>query len=47
VDRHLGVFMMRHGHGGVFARGTSVESDIEVINIGAGAYSGCCLHAVS
>jgi hypothetical protein len=41
-----GVFMMRHGYGGVFARGTSVESNIEVINIGAGAYSGCCLHAL-
>ena len=32
--------------GGVLARGTSVESGIEVIHIEGGAYSGCCLHAL-
>jgi hypothetical protein len=39
-----GAFTMINGFGGIFARGTSVESNIEVINLGSGAYSGCCLH---
>jgi hypothetical protein len=40
-----GVFTVVNGYGGVFARATTVESNIEVINIGTGAYVGCCMHA--
>lgn len=41
-----GVFTLINGYGGVLARGTSVESQIEVIHIEGGAYSGCCLHGL-
>jgi hypothetical protein len=40
-----GAFTMSSGFAGVFARGSSVESDVEVINIGTGAYSGSALYA--
>jgi hypothetical protein len=39
-----GVFTVVNGFGGVFARATTVESNIEVINVGSGAYAGCCLY---
>jgi hypothetical protein len=39
-----GVFTIGGRYTGVYARGTPVDAKIEVINIGAGAYSGCCLH---
>jgi hypothetical protein len=42
-----GVFTMVNGYGGVFARATTVESNVEVINLGTGAHSGSCLHALS
>jgi len=39
-----GAFTTASGYGGIFARGLSVESNVEVINIGTGAYSGSALH---
>lgn len=39
-----GVFTVVNGFGGVFARAATVESRLEVINLFAGAYAGCCLH---
>jgi hypothetical protein len=41
-----GVFTVLSGFGGIYCRGTSVESNVEVINLGSGAYSGTCLHAL-
>ena len=35
-----------NGYGGVWARATTVESDIEVLNVDRGAYAGCCLHVL-
>ena len=40
-----GAFTMTSGFAGMFARGSSVKSDVEVINIGTGAYSGSALYA--
>ena len=34
-----------NGYGGTWARATTVESNIEVINVGTGAYAGSCLHS--
>jgi hypothetical protein len=42
-----GVFTMACGYGGVYARGSSVESNIEVINVGSGAHNGSAMHASS
>jgi hypothetical protein len=42
-----GVFTMACGYGGVYARGNSVESNIEVINVGSGAFNGSAMHARS
>jgi hypothetical protein len=39
-----GVFTVVNGYGGIFARATTVESSIEVINIFRGASVGCALH---
>jgi hypothetical protein len=39
-----GVFTVVNGYGGVFARATTVDSNIAVINLGTGAYAGSCLH---
>jgi hypothetical protein len=39
-----GMFTMGCGFGGIFCRGASVESNMEIINVKAGAYSGTCLH---
>ncbi|HEU4945920.1 MAG TPA: hypothetical protein VFT31_02090 [Kribbella sp.] len=41
-----GVFTVVNGYGGVWARATTVESNIEVINVDRGAYAGCCLHVL-
>ena len=40
-----GVYTMLGGYGGVYARGTSVESNIEVVNLGTGAFATSCLDA--
>jgi hypothetical protein len=40
-----GVFTMLGGYSGVYARGTSVESNIEVVNLGTGAFATSCLDA--
>jgi hypothetical protein len=40
-----GAFTTSSGYSGFFTRATTVESNIEVINIGTGAAVGCCLHA--
>ena len=40
-----GVFTVVNGYGGVYARATTVESNVEVISMGNGAFSGGCLHA--
>lgn len=39
-----GVYTVVSGYGGIFARATTVESNIEVINIFRGASVGCALH---
>jgi hypothetical protein len=39
-----GAFTVVNGYGGIFARATTVESNVEVINIDSGAYVGSCLH---
>jgi len=41
-----GVITLRSGYGGVYARASSVESDVEILSLGTGAYSGSCLHAL-
>jgi len=41
-----GVFTMVNGFGGVFARAATVESNLEVIRLFAGASVGCCLHVL-
>jgi hypothetical protein len=41
-----GVFTVVNGFGGVFARAATVESDLEVIRLHAGASVGCCLHVL-
>lgn len=41
-----GVFTVVNGFGGVFARAATVESDLEVIRLKAGASVGCCLHVL-
>jgi hypothetical protein len=40
-----GAFTTASGYAGIFARATSVESNVEVINLDTGAYVGSCLHA--
>lgn len=40
-----GAFTMSCGFAGVYSRGTTVESNVEVINFGGGAYSGSALFA--
>jgi hypothetical protein len=42
-----GAFTVVNGYGGVFARATTVESNVEVINLDTGAHAGSCLHARS
>ncbi len=39
-----GAFTMSCGFGGVYSRGTTVESNVEVINFGSGTYSGSALY---
>jgi hypothetical protein len=39
-----GAFTTSEGYGGIFARASTVESNVEVINLGTGAYVGSCLH---
>jgi hypothetical protein len=39
-----GAFTTAEGYGGIFARATTVESNVEVINLDTGAYVGSCLH---
>jgi hypothetical protein len=39
-----GAFTTAEGYSGIFARATSVESNVEVINLDTGAYVGSCLH---
>jgi hypothetical protein len=39
-----GAFTTSNGYGGIFARASTVESNVEVINVGTGAYAGSCLH---
>lgn len=41
-----GVFTVVNGYGGVFTRAATVESDLEVIRLFAGASAGCCLHVL-
>jgi len=38
-----GVFTGVNGYAGVFARATTVESNVEVINLDSGAYAGSCM----
>lgn len=38
-----GVFTGVNGYAGVFARATTVESNVEVINLDSGAYAGTCM----
>jgi hypothetical protein len=40
-----GAFTTANGYGGIFARASTVESNVEVINLDTGAYVGSCLHA--
>jgi hypothetical protein len=40
-----GVFTMACGFGGVFSRGNTIESNVEVINVSGGAFSGSALYA--
>ncbi len=40
-----GVYTVEHGYGGIITRGATLESDIAVLNVGAGARCGCCLSA--
>ena len=40
-----GAFSGVNGYGGVFARATTVTSNVELINLGTGAHAGSCLHA--
>jgi hypothetical protein len=42
-----GVFTVRNGYGGVFARANSVESGVGVINLGSGSSVGCALHVAA
>jgi hypothetical protein len=39
-----GAFTTANGYGGIFARATTVESNVEVINLDTGAHVGSCLH---
>ncbi|HEY3734608.1 MAG TPA: hypothetical protein VGL63_11900 [Streptosporangiaceae bacterium] len=39
-----GAFTVVNGYGGVFARASTVESNVEVINVAGGAHVGSCLH---
>ena len=39
-----GVFTVVNGYGGTFARATTVESNVEVVNLGSGAHVGTCMH---
>lgn len=39
-----GAFTVVNGYGGIFARASTVESNVEVINLGTGASVGSCLH---
>ena len=41
-----GAFTMFDGYGGTFGRATTIQSNIEVISIDAGAYVTSCLHAL-
>ena len=38
-----GPFTVVNGHGGIFARGATVDSDTPVVNVFSGASVGCCL----
>ena len=40
-----GAFTTAEGYSGIFARATSVESNVEVINLDTGAHAGSCLRA--
>ncbi len=40
-----GAFTISSGFGGVYTRGVTVESNVEVIQMGGGAYSGSCMYA--
>jgi hypothetical protein len=39
-----GAFTTSNGYGGIVARATTVESNVEVISLDAGVYVGSCLH---
>jgi hypothetical protein len=39
-----GAFTTANGYGGIFARASTVESNVEVINLDTAAYVGSCLH---
>jgi hypothetical protein len=41
-----GAFTMACGYAGIYARGSSIESNVEVIGLPRGAYSGSCLHVM-
>jgi hypothetical protein len=41
-----GAFTMVNGYGGIFARATTVASNVEVINLNTGAHAGSALHAL-
>ena len=41
-----GVFTVVNGYGGVYARAATVESNLEVVRLFAGASVGCCLHVL-
>jgi hypothetical protein len=42
-----GAFTVARGYGGIFTRGNTFESNMAVINVAGGAYSGTCLHVRS
>jgi hypothetical protein len=39
-----GAFTMACGYAGIFTRGNTVESNMAIINVAAGAHAGTCLH---
>jgi hypothetical protein len=42
-----GVFTAVNGYGGVFARANTVDSNVELINLGSGSSVGCAMHALA
>jgi hypothetical protein len=45
-DELMALYLDELKRSGVWARATTVESTIEVLNLDRGAYAGCCLHVL-